>query len=76
MSSEDNDNSTLSCILEKIFPTGNIPEAQIAFVIAICTTVLDPRNEDINAKESIMRSKINHYLVDFCKFILVLNCNI
>jgi len=81
MSSEDNDNSTLSCILEKVFPTGNIPEAQIseaqiAFVIAICTTVLDPRNEDINAKESIMRSKIDHYLVDFCKFILVLNCNI
>jgi len=71
MSSEDN--STLSCILEKVFPTGNIPEAQIAFVIAICTTVLDP---DINAKESIMRSKIDHYLVDFCKFILVLNCNI
>ena len=67
---KDSDNSTLSCILEKVFSTGNkIPEVQIAFVIAICTTLLDPRNEHINAKESIVRRKIDHYLVGFCNFL-------
>jgi hypothetical protein len=70
INNEDSDNSTLSCILEKVFSTDNkIPEAQIAFVIAICTTLLDPRNEHINAKESIVRRKIDHYLVGFCNFL-------
>ena len=70
INNEDSDNSTLSCILEKVFPTGNkILEVQIAFVIAICTTLLDPRNEHINVKESIVRCKIDHYLVGFCNFL-------
>ena len=70
INNEDSDNSTLSCILEKVFSTGNkIPELQIAFVIAICTTLLDPQNEHINAKESIVRRKIDHYLVGFCNFL-------
>ena len=54
---------------KKVFSMGNkILEAQIAFVIAICTTLLDLRNEHINAKESIVRCKIDHYLVGFCNF--------
>ena len=70
INNEDSDNLTLSCILEKVFSMGNkIPKVQITFVIAICTTLLDLRNEYINAKESIIRRKIDHYLVGFCNFL-------
>ena len=70
----DNDgNSTLSCILEKVFPSGNGSITQIAFVMAICTTLLDPQQEEINAKESTMKRKVKRYKVGFRNFILVLN---
>jgi hypothetical protein len=67
----ENDSSPLSCILTKIFPDGGGPEIQIAFVIAICTTLLNPQNENICAKENIMKLQIDHYKVSLCDFILV-----
>jgi len=68
---DNDDNSALSCILQKVFPNS---DAQIAFAIAICTTFLNPKYKYINAKESTMRQKVKHYVVGFRNF--VLNCNI
>src|SRR5947208_2293496 len=71
----NNDNNlTLSCILQKVFLNSNAPNIQIAFAIAIYTTFLNPKYKYINAKESTMRQKLKHYVVGFRNF--VLNCNI
>jgi hypothetical protein len=70
----DNDNSTLSCILQKVFQNSDVSNIQIAFAIAVCTTFLNPKYGYITAKESIMRQKVKHYMVSFRNF--VLDCNI
>jgi len=70
----DNDNSALSCILQKVFTNSDASNIQIAFAIAVCTTFLNPKYKYINAKESTMKRKVNHYVVGFRNF--VLNCNI
>ena len=71
----DNDNnSALSCILQKVFPNSDASNIQIAFAIAVCTTFLNPKYKYINAEESTMRQKVKHYVVGFRNF--VLNCNI
>ena len=69
----NNGNLIMSCILEKVFLNNNASSTQIAFVIAICTTLLDPQCKEINVKENMMRCKVNHYKVGFCNFILVFN---
>jgi hypothetical protein len=71
---DNDDNLTLSCILQKVFPNSDTSNIQIAFAIAVCTTFLNPKYKYINAKESTMRQKVKHYVVGFRNF--VLNCNI
>src|SRR2546429_2111541 len=58
----------------KVFPNSDASNIQIAFVIAVCTTFLNPKYKYINAKENTMRQKVKHYIVSFRNF--VLNCNI
>jgi hypothetical protein len=70
----NDDNLTLSCILQKVFTNSDASNIQIAFAIAVCTTFLNPKYKYINAKESTMKRKVNHYVVGFRNF--VLNCNI
>jgi hypothetical protein len=71
---DNDDNLTLSCILQKVFTNSDASNIQIAFAIAVCTTFLNPKYKYINAKESTMKRKVNHYVVGFRNF--VLNCNI
>ena len=71
---DNDDNLTLSCILQKLFTNSDASNIQIAFAIAVCTTFLNPKYKYINAKESTMKRKVNHYVVGFRNF--VLNCNI
>src|SRR6266480_2783358 len=70
----NDDNLTLSCILQKVFLNSDAFNIQVAFAIAVCTTFLNPKYKYINAKESTMRQKVKHYVVSFRNF--VLNCNI
>jgi hypothetical protein len=71
---DNDDNLTLSCILQKVFTNSDASNIQIAFAIAVCTTFLNPKYKYINAKESTMKRKVIHYVVGFRNF--VLNCNI
>jgi len=71
---DNDDNLTLSCILQKVFTNSDASNIQIAFAIAVCTTFLNPKYKYINAKESTMKRKVIHYVVGFHNF--VLNCNI
>jgi hypothetical protein len=69
----DTDKCILQKIIEKIYPTeDDPPKVQVAFVIAVCTTILNPRNKRIQLNERIMKSKVAHYLVSFYNFV---NCD-
>lgn len=60
------DKCVLQKIIERIFPTeDNPPKVQIAFVIAVCTTLLNPRNKKIQLNERMLKNKVSHYLVGF-----------
>ena len=71
--SSDTEKCILQKIIEKIYPTeDDPPKVQVAFVIAVCTTILNPRNKKIQLNERMMKSKVAHYLVSFYNFV---NCD-
>jgi hypothetical protein len=65
-------------IVDKVFGEKKYSNLQMAYVIAICITFLNPKNKQIKCKETLMREKIHYYLVSlffflFC-FLLTLFC--
>lgn len=56
-------------IIEEAFPSEDPPNVQIAFAIAICTSILNPRNKRLQLNEKLMKRKIEHFLVGFCNFV-------
>lgn len=69
----DTSKCVLQKIIEKIYPTeDDPPKVQIAFIIAVCTTILNPRNKKIQLNERTMKSKVAHYLVSSYNFV---NCD-
>lgn len=68
----DDNSIMLSRIIHKVFPEKeDLPNVQIAYVIAICTTMLNPKNERIQLSESEMKRKVTHYLVSFIKNLVI-----
>ena len=66
----DTEKCILQKIIEKIYPTEDDPaKVQVAFVIAVCTTILNPRNKKIQLNERMMKNKVVHYLVSFYNFV-------
>ena len=65
----------LAKIIEKIFPEkeDSVPNVQLAFVIAVCVTILNPKHASIRLDKVALKDKVEHYLVSFCKFV---NCDI
>lgn len=59
-------------IVDKVFAEKKYSDLQMAYVIAICTTFLNPRNHQIKCKEALMRRKIKYYLVSFIIFFFYL----
>ena len=56
----------LSQLFEKVFVgEDNPPNVHLAFVMAIYKVLLDPSSQDIVANESIMKIKIEDYMVSF-----------
>ena len=56
-------------IVDEVFSSENPSNVQIAFAIAICTGVLNPKYEGIKLNDNIMKRKVAHFLVGFCNFV-------
>jgi hypothetical protein len=70
---DDSDQLVMSRIIEKIFLRGRLPpNVQIAYVIAVCTTMLSSQYEKIMVNKKMIKSKMARYLVGF----LIYRCNI
>ena len=52
-------------ILEKVFPSKETtpPNIQVAYVVAICTAMLNPAYESIQLGERLMKKMVSYYLV-------------
>ena len=53
----------ITCILEKAFLRKEYSNPEFAYAIAICKTILNPKNDVLQLKESILKSKVKYYLV-------------
>lgn len=56
---------TITFIVEKVFSGKQYTNAELAFVVAICKTLLDPKHDSLQLKEVMMKKKVNYYLVSF-----------
>ena len=74
-SSDDISDLVLVKIMERIFfkREDSIPNVQMAYAIAVCTTVLNPKYENIKLEKDAMKDQVTCYLVGFCKFV---NCKL
>ena len=54
-------------IVDKVFGGKDYGNLQMAYVIAICTTLLDPKNNRIKCRENSMKKKIDYYFVSFAE---------
>jgi len=63
----------LTRIFEESLSSENPPHVQIAFAIAICTSLLNPKCERLQLNEKNMKRKVAYLLVSFCNFV---NCDI
>jgi hypothetical protein len=61
---DNSEDTYMSRILSKIWPSGNATHEQVAYAIAICQTVLDPICEKITISEDLVKSKIARNLVN------------
>jgi hypothetical protein len=53
----------ITCIVEKAFLGREYSNPEFAYVIAICKTMLNPKHDALQMKESILKSKVKYYLV-------------
>ena len=56
----------MSRILEKVWPSAKCtPNIHIAYAIGVCTTLLNPHNDNIQISQSNLKSQTKKYLVSF-----------
>ena len=65
---KDSETWVLTRIVEKVLPK-KAPLVQIAYVIAVCTTMLNPKFEKIKLVKPPMKKKVAFYYVSFCNFV-------
>ena len=63
MSDDEDLPLVITQIVEKFFLRKEYSNSELAYAIAICKLMLDPKHNDIQIKESIVKSKVNCYLV-------------
>jgi hypothetical protein len=68
---QNSETLVLTRILEKVFPNKEkkLPLIQMAYVIAVCTTMLNQKYEKIKLDKVIMKKKVAVYYVSFCNFV-------
>jgi hypothetical protein len=68
LTSESSNQSVLSRIVEKVFlGEGSPSNIQVAYVIAVCITMLSPQYEKIMIDKKAIKSKMSHFLVGLLK---------
>ena len=62
---DENEDSPLviSCIVEKAFLGKEYSNPEFAYAIAICKTMLNPKHDSLQINESIIKNKVEYYLV-------------
>jgi hypothetical protein len=65
MTDEEDSPRTISRIIEKVFVGKEYSDVEFSYVVAVCKTVLNPKHNSLQLKESTMKSKVNRYLVSF-----------
>lgn len=62
---DDNEDSPLviTRIVEKAFLGKEYSNPEFAYAIAICKTMLNPKHDVLQMKETILKSKVKYYLV-------------
>jgi hypothetical protein len=56
---------TISRIIEKVFLEKEYSNIEFAYVVAVCKSVLNPKHNVLQLKETTMKSKVKRYLVGF-----------
>ena len=51
------------CIIKKTFLEKEYSNSEFAYTIAICKLILNPKHDNIQIKESIVKNKVNYYLI-------------
>ncbi|RIB07652.1 hypothetical protein C2G38_2213869 [Gigaspora rosea] len=60
---EDSDDTYMNRILHKIWPDGKAPPEKIAYAIAVCQTMLNPKNKIITMSDHVVKKLIAINLV-------------
>ena len=68
---EDSDQTYMTQILEKIWPSGNTSQEKIAYAIAVCQTFLNPKNKTITMSDTVIKKLIAKNLVSIYFYILI-----
>ena len=55
----------LTHIVNKIFPKKDYSDAELAYVMAICSTVLNPKSNEIMCRKDTTKKRVKKYLVSF-----------
>lgn len=63
MDDDDNSSLVITHIVEKVFLGKKYSDPEFAYVIAICRTMLNPKHDALQMKETTIKSKVNYYLV-------------
>src|SRR5438067_1635606 len=70
-SMDSTDALILDRIIDKVLPfEENRPLVQVALIVTVCTTMLNPKYERIQLGEKIMKNKVAHFLVSFCNLFI------
>jgi hypothetical protein len=63
--SNNSEETYMSQILNKIWPSGETTNEKVAYAIAVCQTILDPKQENLTISESVIKNKLAKNLVSF-----------
>ena len=67
----------LKKIIANVFSEDSVPKVQMAYVIAVCITILNLKCEKIKLDKKEMQDRVAFFLVSSCKFVNYdLNCQI
>lgn len=68
---EENSPLIITRIVEKAFLRKDYSNTEFAYAIAICKIILNPKDDTLQMKESIIKSKVKYYLVGLFLYVQV-----
>jgi hypothetical protein len=65
MKDDSSSPQTITRIIERVFLGKSYSSAEFSYVVAVCKSVLNPKHDSLQLRESMMKSKVKHYMVGF-----------